>query len=189
MDLRVFDEQGNPVEGAKARLSTTRPNGIFCDCVNETNAAGRAVLPPIHVGKELKLEVNAPGFEPLEQIVPAEKLAEPFKVTLQTKNAAASAACFDFYRLFIAYARSELTLARADFNQNRLDSARTRYLNLLAAADRDAPAGNLAAARLFRAVSRTSLGDIALRQSRFAEALKFYEQAAEIARADGRTEL
>jgi CHAT domain-containing protein len=200
--------------------------------VNETNALGQAVLPPIHVGKELKLEVNAPGFEPLEQIVPAEKLAEPVKVTLQTKNAASSipppnqkfahavfprrtattnsatqlaatagnalgaavsfdssTACFDFYRLFIAYATSELTLARADFNSNRLDSARAHYLNVLAAADKNSQAGNLAAARLFRAVSRTSLGDIALRQSRFTDALKFYGQAAEIARADGRAEL
>jgi CHAT domain-containing protein len=202
--------------------------------VNETNAAGQAVLPAIHVGKELKLEVNAPGFEPLEQIVPPEQLGAPYKVTLQTKNAAssispnqkfahavlvprrrpattpesawqlaanagnalgaaispdASAACFDFYRLFIAYATSELTLARADFNQNRLDSAQTHYRNVLAAADTTSQAGNLAAARLFRAVSRTSLGDIALRQSRFADALKFYGQAAEIARADGRAEL
>ncbi|HEY0099832.1 MAG TPA: CHAT domain-containing protein, partial [Pyrinomonadaceae bacterium] len=236
MDLRVFDEQGNPVKGAKARLSTTRPNGIFCDCVNETNAAGRAVLPAIHVGKELKLEVTAPGFEPLEQIVPPEQLAAPFKVTLQTKNAAnsipqptpkqkfahaaapprrvaatpesasqlassaantlgraispnASGACFDFYRLFIAYATRELTLARADFNNNRLDSAQAHYLNVLAAADKNSQAGSLAAARLFRAVSRTSLGDIALRQSRFADALKFYGQAAEIARQDGRAEL
>jgi len=233
MDLRVFDEQGNPVKGAKARLTTTRPNGIFCDCDNVTDATGRAVLPAIHIGKELKLEVKAPGFESLEQIVPAEQLAEPFKVTLQSKNATTSApprnskpkfahavfprrpamqsasqlaanaanalsaamspvyasACFDFYRLFNAYATGELRLARADFDKNQLGAAQARYLNVLAAADRDAPAGNLAAARLFRAVSRTSLGDIALRQSRFAEALKYYEQAAEIARADGRAEL
>ena len=235
MDLRVFDEQGNPVKGAKARLSTTRPNGIFCDCVEETNATGQAVLPAIHVGEVLKLEVNAPGFEPLEQIVPAQQLAEPVKVTLQTKSAAPSAplpkpgqkfahavmprrtantqsvaaqlaasaantlgasvspaasnACFDFYRLFIAYATSELTLARADFKNNRLDSAQAHYRNVLAAADTNSQAGNLAAARLFRAVSRTSLGDIALRQSRFADALKFYGQAAEIARQDGRAEL
>jgi len=243
MDLRVVDEQGNPVKGAKGRLSTQRPNGIDCDCWEITNAAGRAVLPPIHVGKVLKLEVNAPGYEPLEQIVPAERLAEPFKVTLKAKdsvnsapqgsgqkfahavmrrtlatrsmaqpadeavapggqvaentvnaeNAAAApapaAACFDFYRLFIAYATSELRLARADFESNRADSAQAHYRNVLAAADTGAPAGNLAAARLFRAVARTSLGDIALRQSRFADALKFYGQAADIARRDGRPEL
>jgi CHAT domain-containing protein/predicted negative regulator of RcsB-dependent stress response len=245
MDLRVVDENGNPVKGAKGRLSTRRPNGIDCDCWEITNADGRAVLPPIHVGKVLKLEVNAPGFEPLEQIVPAEQLAAPFKVTLKAKDALNSAprgsgqrfahavmrpppatrslaqlagetaaatvarqldgdasnaenepagvdsasACFDFSRLFIAYATSELRLARADFDNNRVESAQAHYRNVLAAADRDAPAGNLAAARLFRAVARTSLGDIALRQSRFADALKFYGQAADIARRDGRAEL
>jgi CHAT domain-containing protein len=244
MDLRVVDEQGNPVQGAKGRLSTQRPNGIDCDCWEVTNAAGRAVLPPIHVGKVLKLEVNAPGYEPLEQIVPAERLAEPFRVTLKAKDsvntsprgsgqkfahtvmrrtpstlsmpqsalevaapgvqfaentwnaenaaavpAPASSACFDLYRLFTAYATSELRLARADFESNRADSAQAHYRNVLAASDTGAPAGNLAAARLFRAVARTSLGDIALRQSRFADALKFYGQAADIARKDGRAEL
>ncbi|HEY0083109.1 MAG TPA: tetratricopeptide repeat protein, partial [Pyrinomonadaceae bacterium] len=235
MDLRVVDEAGNPIKGAKGRLSTQRPNGIDCDCWEVTNEAGRAVLPPIHVGKVLKLEVNAPGYEPLQQIVPAEQLAAPFKVTLKAKDAlksdppgsgqkfahapartstptaperaaphvaenasnaesapavpAAPAACFDFYRLFVAYATSELRLARADFENNRADSAQAHYRNVLAAADTDAPAGNLAAARLFRAVARTSLGDIALRQSRFNDALKFYAQAADIARRDGRAEL
>ncbi|MCA1564605.1 MAG: CHAT domain-containing protein [Acidobacteria bacterium] len=221
MDLRVVDENGNPIKGAKGRLSTQRPNGIDCDCWEVTNAAGRAVLPPIHVGRVLKLEVNAPGYEPFEQIVPAEQLAAPFKVTLKAKDALnstprgagqrfapagqpyenasnaenaagqpnAPSACFDFYRLFFAYATSELRLARADFDNNRMDSAQAHYRNVLAAAERDAPAGNLAAARLFRAVARTSLGDIALGQSRFADALKFYGQAAEIARQDGRAEL
>ncbi|HZH32642.1 MAG TPA: CHAT domain-containing tetratricopeptide repeat protein [Pyrinomonadaceae bacterium] len=250
MDLRVMDDQGNPIRGAKGRLSTTRPNGIFCDCWEETNEAGRALLPPIHVGKELKLEVNAPGYEPLEQVVPGERLAEPFKVILKAKNAANSAprgsgqklahavmrrppqvpnnpprsseeidtasagqphedasgaehalkaepaaspdspsACFDLYRLFIAYATRELRLARADFEGNRAASAQAHYRNVLAAADTNAPTGNLAAARLFRAVARTSLGDIALRQSRFKEAVEFYEQAAYIARRDGRPEL
>ncbi|HEX8633613.1 MAG TPA: CHAT domain-containing protein [Pyrinomonadaceae bacterium] len=252
MDLRVVDENGNPIKGARGRLSTQRPNGIDCDCWEVTNATGRAVLPPIHVGKVLKLEVNAPGYEPLEQIVPADQLAAPFKVTLKAQDAPNSAppgsgqkfahavmrpppaappltaeparepaapagqlderatnttnttsatnatnavasfdasACFDFHRLFIAYAMSELRLARADFNNNRTDSAQARYRNLLVAADRDAPAGNLAAARLFRAVARTSLGDIALRQSRFTDALKFYREAADIARRDGRVEL
>ncbi len=210
MDLRVVDQDGNPVKGAKGRLSTTRPNGIFCDCWEVTDEAGRAVLPPLHVGKVLKLEVNAPGYEPLEQIVPAERLAEPFKVTLQSKDAlksgqkfahapltravappapAASGACFDLHRLFVAYVTSEFTLARADFDKNNLASAQSHYRNVLAAADTNAPAGNLAAARLFRAVARTSLGDIALRQSRFTDALKFYGEAAEIARRDGRAEL
>jgi CHAT domain-containing protein/predicted negative regulator of RcsB-dependent stress response len=233
MDLRVVDEAGNPIKGAKGRLSTQRPNGIDCDCWEVTNEAGRAVLPPLHIGKVLKLEVNAPGYEPLQQIVPPEQLAAPFKVTLKAKDAlksgspgsgqkfahapartstptapdaaaphmaenasnaesapaAPAAACFDFYRLFVAYATSELRLARADFENNRADSAQAHYRNVLAAADTDAPAGNLAAARLFRAVARTSLGDIALRQSRFNDALKFYGQAAEIARRDGRAEL
>ncbi|MDQ1523909.1 MAG: hypothetical protein QOE47_1833, partial [Pyrinomonadaceae bacterium] len=112
-----------------------------------------------------------------------------FNATGAVASLDSSDACFDFYRLFVAYATSELRLARADFDNNRTASAQAHYLNVLAAADTDAPAGNLAAARLFRAVARTSLGDIALRQSRFADALKFYGQAADIARKDGRAEL
>jgi len=230
MDLRLVDQDGNPVKGAKARLATKRPNGISCDCWENTGDNGRALLPPIHVGKVLKLEIKAPGFQSLEQIVTPEDLARPYRVTLQAKNAAknaaqsaakgaaqsatqsaakgaaqsagqsaaqqaqsaanaSAAACFDFYRLFVAFGTSELGLGRADFRKGNLDAAQARYQNVLSAANPVAPAGNLSAARLFRAVARTSLGDIALRQGRHADALTSYRQVVEFARQDNRPEL
>ncbi|MGI9107211.1 MAG: CHAT domain-containing protein [Pyrinomonadaceae bacterium] len=239
MDLRLVDQDGNPVKEARARLATKRPNGISCDCWENTGVNGRALLPPIHVGKVLKLEIKAPGFQSFEQIVAPEDLAKPYRVTLQAKNAAksaaqsaakagaqnatqqgqsaatsaaqsaakagaqnamqqgqsaattaaAGAACFDFYRLFVAFGTSELGLGRADFNKGDLNAAQTRYQNVLVAANPVAPAGNLSAARLFRAVARTSLGDIALRQGRLTDALTSYRQAVEFARQDNRPEL
>jgi CHAT domain-containing protein len=82
-----------------------------------------------------------------------------------------------------------LGAARADFESGRLGDARARYENLLAASGENSPAASLQAARLFRAVARTSLGDIALREGRFDEAARLYREAADGARRDNRLEL
>ena len=216
MDLRVVDQNGNPVPGVKSKLSSERQsNGFSCDCQHTTDALGKVLMDPIHFTKTLKLKLEAKGFEPQMIDVDPSQLDKPFKAVMQAKGAVQGAAgaaqnaaqaqkaasqgqnamnapassCFDFYRLFVAYGTSELGLGRADFNKNQLGTSRAHYENILAAADANAPGGNLTAARLFRAVARTSLGDIALRQDRYADALKFYGQAAEIARQDGRAEL
>ena len=217
MDLRVTDEQGNPVQGVEAKLSTQRTNGFLCDCMNQTDATGRAVMNPIHIGPQLKLQLKARGYPPQEIIVQPADMAQPYRVVLSRAgarvlppgamlpNAAATAAqavkntnapppsspraCFDLYALFSSYVSAELGLGRMDFERNDLAAARAHFENILAASDGNAPTARLLAARLYRAVARTSLGDIALKQGRNADAVKLYEQAARVAEQDKRLEL
>ena len=85
LDLRVVDEDGNPVENAHAKLESTRSDGYFCESWNDTNARGVAVLPPIHMGT-LKLKIKAKGFKTMEIEVPASSLNEPVRVTLVRKS-------------------------------------------------------------------------------------------------------
>ncbi|HEX5703434.1 MAG TPA: carboxypeptidase-like regulatory domain-containing protein [Pyrinomonadaceae bacterium] len=85
LDLRVVDEDGNPVENAHAKLESTRSDGYFCESWNDTNARGVAVLPPIHMGT-LKLKIKAKGFKTMEIEVPASSLNEPVRVTLVRKK-------------------------------------------------------------------------------------------------------
>ena len=81
LDLRVEDENGKPVEGAFAKLESSRSDGYFCESWNSTNRRGVAVLPPIHMGK-LRLIVKAKGYQTLKIDVPADSLSEPVHVTL-----------------------------------------------------------------------------------------------------------
>ena len=221
MDLRVTDETGQPVKDVKAQLSTDRPNGFHCDCENVTDATGRALMNPIHVGKVLKLKLKANGYEPQELTVAPQAMGQPYRVTMNRKgghlpsnsaprnaapmpaaNMAAGAAasqanapvnspraCFDLFALFTSYANAELGLARLDFERGRLDAARAHFTNVLAASDAGAPAASLLAARLYRAVARTGLGDVALKEGRFDEAAQLYAQAADVALKDERLEL
>ena len=84
LDLRVVDENGNPVKGAYAKLESERSDGYFCESWNSSDNRGVAVLPPIHMG-ELTLVVKAKGYETLKIDVPASSLSEPVRVTLQRK--------------------------------------------------------------------------------------------------------
>lgn len=85
LDLRIVDEQGNPVEGVRADLKSTRSNGFLCESWNWTNAQGVAVLPPLHMGR-LKLTLKAKGFETLKLDVNASSLDEPVRVTMIRKS-------------------------------------------------------------------------------------------------------
>ena len=85
LDLRVVDENGNPVEGAYAKLESHRSDGYFCESWNSTNQKGVAVLPPIHMGK-LDLIIKAKGFQTLKIEVPVDSLSEPVHVTLHKKG-------------------------------------------------------------------------------------------------------
>lgn len=84
LDLRVVDENGNPIRNAYAKLESTRTDGYFCESWNDTDEFGVAVLPPIHMGT-LKLKVKAKGFRKFELDVPASSLSEPVRVTLHKK--------------------------------------------------------------------------------------------------------
>ncbi len=217
MDLRVVDEQGQPVKDVDAKLSTQRTNGFLCDCMNRTDPTGRAVMNPIHVGPELKLELRAKGYPPQVVNVDPQAMAQPYRVMLRRTGGAmilptgavtprptnqpagnnasnpppvsSPAACFDLYTLYLSYVTAELGLGRIDFARGDLNSAQLHFENILAASDGNAPTSDLLAARLYRAVARTSLGDIALKQTRYAEAGKLYTEAAEGARRDNRLEL
>jgi hypothetical protein len=84
LDLRVVDEQGNPVEGVRADLKSTRSNGFQCEAWNWTNAQGVAVIPPLHMGR-LQLTLKAKGFETLKLNVDAGALDQPLRVTMVRK--------------------------------------------------------------------------------------------------------
>jgi CHAT domain-containing protein/tetratricopeptide (TPR) repeat protein len=210
MDLRVVDQDGNPIDGVKAKLESERgSNGLKCDCEHVTNVDGSILMDPIHFTRTLKLTLNAKGFEPLQINVNPSDLNQPYKVVLQAKGAAQGslaaghvseaarahgvpanpAACFDLYRFFISYVAGEMGRGRSDYDSNQLGAARTHYENVLNVSDEKLPSGNLNVARLFRAVARTNLGDIALREGRFADAARLYTQALEGAQKDNRLEL
>jgi hypothetical protein len=84
LDLRVVDQDGNPIGNAYAKLESTRTDGYYCESWNDTNERGVAVLPPIHMGT-LKLKVKAKGFKSMEIEVPASSLNEPVRITMVRK--------------------------------------------------------------------------------------------------------
>ena len=96
----------------------------------------------------------------------------------------------DDYRTSIVYITFELGTGRIAFAKNDLETARKHFQNAL-----DAGAGSVASIaklgqiRRFRAAARTSLGDVALRQGRYKDALKMYNEAAEGAKKDERLDL
>jgi hypothetical protein len=83
-DVRVVDQNGNPVNNALVKLESNRSDGFFCESWDNTNEHGIAVLPPIHMGT-LKFIVKAKGFHKQEIEVPAGSLADPVRVTLRSK--------------------------------------------------------------------------------------------------------
>lgn len=85
LDLRVVDENGNPVRGARARLESTRSDGFFCESWGMTDDRGVIALPPLHMGS-LKLKVQAKGYRKYEGAVATNSLNEPVRVTLARKK-------------------------------------------------------------------------------------------------------
>jgi CHAT domain-containing protein len=200
-DVRVVDQNCNPVKDAKAKLDSIRPNGFFCDSSEVTDAGGRALLPPLHIGT-INLSIQANGFQPLQMALNPEQLAQPIRVILAANGSqqqsrlvgilssvASSGQCFDFYRLFISYVTSELGMARTSFSKGKMDEASKHFNNILLAAGAKSGAGNTAAAYRFRAAARTGLGDIAFRAGNYTEALQLYTDAVEGARKDQRPDL
>jgi len=97
---------------------------------------------------------------------------------------------FDNYRRVIIYAGYETGLGLVDFKSGELESAKKHFENALSKTTGDLPGlGNLGQTRRFRIAARTSLGDVALKQGRFKEAGKLYEDAANEARKEKRLDL
>ncbi|MET0647557.1 MAG: carboxypeptidase-like regulatory domain-containing protein [Pyrinomonadaceae bacterium] len=85
LDLRVVDQDGNPVQGVRADLQSKRSGGFLCESWNWTDARGVAVLPPLHMGK-LTLKLSAKGFQTQKIEVDAASLNEPVRITLVKKS-------------------------------------------------------------------------------------------------------
>ncbi len=85
LDLRVVDQDGNPVQGVRADLESKRLDGFLCESWNWTDARGVAVLPPLHMGK-LTLKLSAKGYQTQKIEVDAASLDQPVRVVLQRKS-------------------------------------------------------------------------------------------------------
>jgi CHAT domain-containing protein len=96
----------------------------------------------------------------------------------------------DEYRVSIVYSSYELGMGRLAYAGNDLEEARKHFDNALQAAGSSiAGIAKLGQVRRFRAASRTSLGDVALRQGKYKDASKFYADAKKGAQDDKRLDL
>jgi len=86
VDARVVDAEGNPVQGAKVELKSKRSGGRLCEAWNWSNASGQAVLPPLHMGQQLRLTIEAPGFAKQTVTLDASNLNEPVLIRLARKS-------------------------------------------------------------------------------------------------------
>lgn len=84
-DVRVVDQNGNPVKNASVKLESNRSDGFFCESWGATDARGVIALPPLHMGT-LKLIVKAKGYQTQKIDVPADSLSEPVRVTIIKKK-------------------------------------------------------------------------------------------------------
>ncbi len=85
LDLRVVDQDGNPVRGVRADLQSKRSGGNVCESWNWTDARGVAVLPPLHMGR-LTLKLSAKGYQTQKIEVNAASLDQPVRVVLVKKS-------------------------------------------------------------------------------------------------------
>jgi len=97
---------------------------------------------------------------------------------------------FDHYRKTIIYAGYEIGVGRVEYRAGDLKSARDHFEHALSATKSNLPGiGNLGQTRRFRIASRTSLGDVALKQGSFKDAADIYDDAAKEARKEKRLDL
>jgi len=83
-DVRIRDENGNPIKNVYVKLESTRTDGYFCESWNDTDERDIAALPPLHMGT-LKLKIKAKGYLTQELEIPANSLGDPVRVTLKKK--------------------------------------------------------------------------------------------------------
>jgi len=201
MDLRVRDQNGDPVQNANVGVVSERPPGLppdfICDCQGQTDPNGQYLAPPIHVGGQVTLTVNAKGYAPFQTTLPEKSLSQPVHVTLilpgggggRRRNTSPSEIdCFDYYRFFIGYAKIKLIEGRAAFQTGQPGEAEAAFNDLLSATKQPEFA-NFQAAQRFRAAAETSVADIAFRKGDLATARAKYTQAIDDATRDGRLDL
>jgi hypothetical protein len=84
-DVRVFDQDGHPIQNAKVKLESNRSDGFFCETDwGLTNAKGIMVLPPLHMG-EVTLKVKANGYQSQVLHIENSSLAQPIRVNMVRK--------------------------------------------------------------------------------------------------------
>jgi len=94
------------------------------------------------------------------------------------------------YRIAIVYMTFELGTGRIAFANKDLETARKHFQNALDAGSGALPmVAKLGQTRRFRAAARTSLGDVLLREGRFKDAVKMFNEAADGAKKDERLDL
>jgi CHAT domain-containing protein len=92
------------------------------------------------------------------------------------------------YRQSIIYSTHELGVGRLDYFNNSYDSSRKHFEDALATASMPI-IGKFGQSRRVRAAARISIGDIAVKQNNFKDAVKFYGDAVKGAREDKRLDL
>ena len=96
----------------------------------------------------------------------------------------------DEYRVSIVYSSYELGMGRLAYADGDLEAAGKHFSNALEASGSTiAGIAKLGQVRRYRAAARTSLGDVALRQGKFKDATKFYNDAKKGAQDDKRLDL
>lgn len=94
------------------------------------------------------------------------------------------------YRISLVYLNHESGLGRLAYAANDLEEARKHFANVLKASHNGFTGiGRVSEVQRFRALSRSSLADIALRQGKLKDASKFYNEATKGAREDKRLDL
>src|ERR1041385_1572117 len=94
------------------------------------------------------------------------------------------------YRKSIVYMTFELGIGRVAFANKDLEAARKHFQNALDAGSGALPViAKMGQTRRFKAAARTSLGDVALREGRYKDAVKMFNEAADGARKDERLDL
>jgi CHAT domain-containing protein len=96
----------------------------------------------------------------------------------------------DEYRKSIVYMTFELGIGRIAFANKDLEAARKHFQNALDAGSGALPViAKAGQTRRFKAAARTSLGDVALREGRYKDAAKMFNDAADGAKKDERLDL
>src|ERR1041385_4148950 len=96
----------------------------------------------------------------------------------------------DEYRNSIVFSSYELGMGRLAYVSNDYETARNHFQKALDAAGSSlAGAAKLGQVRRFRAAARTSLGDVLLKQGKYKDASKFYNDAKKGAQEDKRLDL
>jgi CHAT domain-containing protein/tetratricopeptide (TPR) repeat protein len=96
----------------------------------------------------------------------------------------------DEYRVAIVYMTYELGMGRIAFAGGDLPTAKKHFQNALDAGSGALPVvAKLGQTRRFRTAARTSLGDVALKEGRYKDAAKLFDDAADGAKDDKRLDL